>query len=236
VKANDAKKLARFVTGELKALANPEDAAPMQAYLKTDMPMFGVKKPARKDLYRALKKEWVPDDQAAYDAGVGALWSLPHREEKYAAIRYARDHKAFITLGALPLFERMVREGAWWDLVDDIAINLVGGVALDEPKRMRAVLKRWLKDEDLWIRRTAIIAQLKHKDATDAALLFDFCAHTMHEKVFWIRKAIGWALRDYARTDAAAVRQFLLDHREGLSGLSFREAKKGVVRAGLELD
>lgn len=232
----DAAALARFVSDELGKLANPDDAGPMQAYLKTDMPFFGVKRPARKPIARETKKRFAPANAAEYEAGVSALWRLPHREEKYAAIDYARQHRAFITFDALPLFERMVREGQWWDLVDDIASNLVGRVALDAPESMRPVLEAWIDDDDLWIRRTAILAQLKHKDVTDAAMLFDFCARRMHEKVFWMRKAIGWALRDYSRTDAAAVRSFLLEHRSELSGLSFREAKKGVVRAGLALD
>jgi 3-methyladenine DNA glycosylase AlkD len=228
--------LCSYVSSELGTRANADNAVAMQRYLKTDMPMFGVKKPDLRAVAKAYKKDFAPADEAAFARNVGALWALPHREEKYAAIDYARKNKAFITLAALPLFEQMVREGAWWDLVDDIAAHLVGQLVRDERERMRPILQAWVDDDDLWVRRAAILAQLKHKDETDEEMLFDFCLRRAHEKVFWIRKAIGWVLRDYCRTNPKAVRDFVAAHKGELSGLSVREAKKGIERAGLSLD
>ena len=132
----------------------------------------------------------------------------------------------FITFDQVDLYERMVSEGAWWDLVDSIAAGIIGNVVLNERARMRPVLNAWIDCDDMWLRRTAIISQLEHKESTDAWMLFDFCTRRAFEKEFFIRKAIGWALRQYARTNPEAVTEYLLENRDSLSGLSFREAAK----------
>lgn len=194
--------------------------------MKTTMPFYGVSSPARRLVARRLRDECPPGSAGEYRAQVEELWSLAHREEKYLAIDVAQAHRRFITFEQLDLYERMVREGGWWDSVDEIAAHLVGRVVLDDRERMRPVLERWIDDPDLWIRRTAILSQLLHKDRTDAEMLFDFCLRRAGEKEFFIRKAIGWALRQYARTDPEAVRQFVAAHSGSLSGLSVREATK----------
>jgi 3-methyladenine DNA glycosylase AlkD len=123
----------------------------------------------------------------------------------------------------------MIVEGAWWDFVDDIAIRLVGMVLLDDRERMHPKLDRWIDDPNMWIRRTAILSQIKHRDRTDQDQLFGYCLKRADEKEFFIRKAIGWALREYAKTEPDAVREFALNHRDQLSGLSFREATKHLL-------
>ncbi len=221
------------VQGELAARANPEHAAAMAAYMKTTMPFYGVKRPGWRPIERALKREWAPADRGAYEAAVLALWGLPHREEKYLAIAYAQTFTAFVVPASMPLFERLVREGAWWDLVDGVASHLVGGAYAADRGAVRPSLDRWIEDPDMWIRRTAIICQLRHKAATDEAQLFDYCLRRAHEREFFIRKAIGWALRQYAKTAPEAVLGFLARHREALSGLSYREAARPLIKAGL---
>jgi 3-methyladenine DNA glycosylase AlkD len=211
---------------ELARLADPVRAPAMQAYMKTSMPFYGVTSPARRLVARRLRDEFPPTTPAEYRAQVEHLWALAHREEKYLAIDVAQVHRRFITFEQLDLYERIIREGAWWDFVDEIAAHLVGRVVLDDRERMRPVLERWIDDPDLWIRRTAILSQLLHKDRTDAPMLFDFCDRRAGEKEFFIRKAIGWALRQYARTDPDAVREFVASHTDSLSGLSIREATK----------
>jgi 3-methyladenine DNA glycosylase AlkD len=173
----------------------------------------------------------VPLDQKSYERNVLALWKLPYREERYCAIAYARQHAEFITPSALRLYERMIRDGAWWDFVDEIAVNLVGGVLGNFRPETRPMIERWIDDPDMWIRRTAILAHLKHKNATDAAQLFDHCLRRAHEREFFIRKAIGWALREYSKTDPRAVRAFLAKNRQRLSKLSFDEGSKHLPRA-----
>ncbi|MCP4868701.1 MAG: DNA alkylation repair protein [Proteobacteria bacterium] len=223
-----AQGLAAFVRTSFEALANPEHAAPMAAYMKTEQPFYRIKKPLRVPVYRAMKREHPPADQAAYEAGVRALWALPHRECQYTAIEYATQHRRFITSASLPLYEELIRVGAWWDLVDPIASHLVGGVWLAERASTELLMDRWIEDECLWIRRTALIGQLRHKERTDTARLTRYCLARAHEQEFFIRKAIGWALRQHSWTDPDFVRGFLRDHREQLSGLSFREASKRI--------
>jgi len=218
--------LRSLVHDGLAALANKDNAPKMAAYMKTDMPFFGVKKPERLPLMRRMVTEFKPDSLDAYEAAVRALWKGKHREEKYAAIFYAARFKAFITVDALPLYEALVREGAWWDLVDDVAIHLIGAAYLKERKAVERVMDRFILDKDMWIRRTAIISQNKHRKATDEARLFRYCQKTAHEKEFFIRKAIGWALREYGSVEPSRVLAFVDEHREELSGLSIREACK----------
>lgn len=218
--------LVEYVQAELTARADPVRAPQMAAYLKTDMPFYGVQMSGTRDISRQLKGRFVPQTAAEYRAMVETLWALPHREEKYLAIAIARAHRAFITLDQIDLYRRLIVEGAWWDLVDTIASRLIGDVLLNEREEMRPVLDRWIDDDDMWLRRTAIISQLAHKERTDADMLFDYCRRRAFEKEFFIRKAIGWALRQYARTDPEAVTTFVFEHREELSGLSFREASK----------
>ncbi len=223
--------LARYVTAELRALADPAKAPAMAAYMKTAQAFYGVPTPRRAIIVRETRDRFVPDDQKSYERNVLALWKLPYREEQYCAIAYARQHTQFITPSALWLYERLIREGAWWDFVDEIAVNLVGTALGNFGAMTRTVIERWCDDPDMWIRRTTLLAHLKHKKETDAAQLFDHCLRRSHETEFFIRKAIGWALREYSKTDPRAVRAFLKKNRQRLSNLTFAEASKHLARA-----
>jgi 3-methyladenine DNA glycosylase AlkD len=227
------KRLVHLVQARLHALADPEKATAMAAYAKSEMPFYGVQKPYRVPLHREMKRLFKPADRDEYEECVLALWRLPHREEKYTALEFAAQHRAFVVPESLPLFERLIREGGWWDFVDFVAPQLVGPTLLEHRDRLRPVMEAWIEDDDLWIRRSAIIVQLKHRDRTDQHQLFDFCLRRAHEKEFFIRKAIGWALREYGKTAPESVATFLRDHRSRLSGLSYREGSRRLVKAGL---
>ncbi len=222
----------QFVATRLSAVADSEKAADMARYMKSSVPFYGVQKPGRERVLRELKVALPPADSGEYVAAVLGLWGQPHREEKYLAIGYAKTFKEFITVDHLDLFERLIREGAWWDLVDDIAIRLVGSVLLAEPDTVGTVMDSWVTDPDMWIRRSAIISQLKHKGSTNEERLFSYCLDRASETEFFIRKAIGWALREYAKTAPDAVARFLVEHGSVWSGLTFREAAKhlGITR------
>jgi 3-methyladenine DNA glycosylase AlkD len=214
----------------LRAHADPARARAQQAYMKSAIPFLGVARPDQRRVFRAFVRDHPPADRAAWAAGADALWAGAERELRYAAIGWVTGFRGrFLDLEAVPRLERMVREGAWWDLVDDLAANGVGPVVLGHREPMRPVLARWIEDPDVWLRRTAILAQLKHKAQTDAAQLFDLCARQAGERSFWIRKAIGWALREHAKTDPDAVRTFLAAQGDRLSGLSRREAGKHLA-------
>ena len=224
--------LARHVTAELKRFADPAKAPAMAAYMKTVQPFLGVSTPMRTAMLKQMGDRFAPTDQKSYARSVLALWKLPHREERYCAITFARRYGQFISLASMPLYERMIREGAWWDFVDEIAVNLIGGVYRNHRAQTRPVIERWIDDDDMWIRRTALLSHLKHKNATDAAQLFRHCLKRADETQFFIRKAIGWALREYSKTDPRAVRAFLTKNRKRLSGLSYAEGSKHLARDG----
>jgi len=222
------------VSAALRRAGVAADAGPMQAYMKTATPFFGVKATPRRRLVNAALAAHPVSDEA-WEPVVRALFERPHREEKYAAIDVALKWKRRLTRAALPLLEHLIREGGWWDLVDGPAINGVGFVLLNHRATTSPLLERWVDDPDLWIRRTAIIAHIKHRAATDEAQLFDFCRRRCHEREFFIRKGIGWALRDYSYAAPEAVTGFLRAERERLSGLSFREGAKKLRRDGVAI-
>ena len=210
----------------LTEAADADKAGPMAAYLKTDMPFYGVQKAGRAPVVRELRRSCPPADRSDYVAVVEALWNLPHREEKYLAIGYARSFDAYIDAESLPLFASLVVEGAWWDLVDEVAIKLVGRALAKERVSVTPTVSRWIGSPDLWLRRTSIICQIGHKEGTDTVLLDGACAGNLADEDFFIRKAIGWALRDFARTAPEWVRAWCTTHADEMSGLSYREATK----------
>jgi len=217
-----------YVQSALAARANPEKAAGMQAYMKTDMRFYGVQKPGRTEIFRHLKRTFPPTDREEYEALATALWELPQREEKYLAQAVAVGFGHFIVPDSLPLYERFIVEGAWWDFVDETATHMIRELILAFPTETWPLVDTWISHENMWKRRTAIICQVGAKERTDTGRLFRYCEERAHETEFFIRKAIGWALREHARTDPEAVAAFAADHREKLSGLSFREATKHI--------
>ena len=162
-----SEEIVEFVQQHFKSVADPEKAKQMAAYMKTDMPFYGVQKPLRRPLNRAIKRRFPASSQQVYKRTVMLLWRLPHREEKYTAIEYARINAQFIEPKSLPLYEQLIREGAWWDLVDSVASDLVGLVLLNFRSTTRQLMETWIEDSDLWIRRTAILSQLRHKQQTE---------------------------------------------------------------------
>lgn len=227
--------VADFCRLELQRQANPAKALQMAAYMKTEMPFYGVQKPDRNDIIRSIKKQYPIFENDLYRDVVDRLWRLPHREEKYLAVQLAQSYPKSITQASMDLYERLIREGAWWDFVDDIAIRLVGRVLLDERAEVSKFMDRWVDDNDLWIRRTAIIFQIKHKERTDHRRLFSYCERRSSEAEFFIRKGIGWALREYSKTDPDRVFDFLQRNGDRLSGLSYREGARRLKKLGYDL-
>ncbi len=215
-----------FVADELGGLANPDNARAMAAYMKTDMPFFGVKRPDSYPIFKEMLRRFPVTTRREYESAVRELWAQPHREEKHMAIMLARAVPKYITPPSLRLYRKLIVEGAWWDFVDDVAAHLVGQLLLDDRERIRPVMEKWIDHPNMWLRRSALLAHLRHKGATDETVLFDHCLRRAHEAEFFIRKAIGWVLRQYARTAPQSVTEFVLDHRDVWSGLIFREATK----------
>ncbi len=223
-----ARRFLNDVRSALAAAAVPADAAPMQAYMKSAMPFHGVKKPARVAALRPLWATYTCAAWPALETLVREAWDhATHREERYAVLDLLERpaHRRLASPEALPCFEHLIVKGAWWDFVDDVAGKKVCRVWLGAPTATTPTLHRWMHTDDLWLRRSAILAQLRAKERTDRVLLTASIEAAMDAPDFFLRKAIGWALRQYARTDPEWVRAFV-DDRPGLSALSRREALK----------
>jgi len=208
--------------------ADPKQAPAMQKYMKSSLPYYGIKLPLQRKINRELFKLHPVKSFDEYVVVIRKLWDASYREERYAAIAVAEHFRPFITMEALPTYRMMIETGAWWDLVDGIAAHLIGELLCKHPVEMKIILKEWIKDSDLWIRRSAILAQLRFKTDTDSELLFEFCAKCLQEQSFWIRKAVGWSLRDYSKVAPEKVRAFVEEYRKNMSGVTLREARKYI--------
>lgn len=212
----------------LEAAAEPGRAAPMQAYMRDQFVFLGVAAPQRRLAVKAL---------LANLRGVGAdvllehaqlLWQQPQREYQHVALDMLALHRRQLGVEHLPALLGLARQRAWWDSVDGMA-GIVGDVLQAELRRRgdgHAHMDAALQHEDFWLRRIAMLHQLGWRADTDAGWLFDAALALAHEEEFFIRKAIGWALRDYARHAPAEVLAFATEHRLQLSPLSYREALK----------
>lgn len=210
----------------LRALADPVAAPQMRRYMRSEMPFLGVPKPARAILERRLVTQHPMPDPAALEAAVRTLWDeAGYREERYLALALTghRRYTSWAGPEQVPLYRHWIVDGAWWDFVDEIASRRVGPLLRGRPDRLEPVVRDWSASEDRWLRRAAIICQLGSKDETDVTLLSDCIEAALGEPDFFLRKGIGWALRQYARTDPAWVRTFVHAHPD-LSPLSRREA------------
>ena len=213
----------------MKVAADPLKAAGMQAYMKSTMPYHGVNMPQ----LRAISREVFDGSSMScleWSETILELWrDARYREERYAAMFLLgmKRHRECITPAIMPMLEEMIVTGAWWDYVDEIA-RVVGDLLRRYPKQIRPVMRRWSTDSNLWKRRVSIICQLAFKKDTDLELLYANIQPNLGDRDFFIRKAIGWALRQYARTDPDEVARYVRVHEAQLSGLSRREALKNI--------
>ncbi len=200
----------------------------MRAYMKSELPFFGVPStPTRLIARQALDRHPLPTFEAWRDT-VLALWrEATHREERYLALEIAahRRHRGFRTRDALPLYEELIVTGAWWDLVDGVA-HMLRDLVREDHDWMAARMREWARAADEWKRRAAIISQLGLRSSTDMVLLRACVEPNLGDSSFWIRKAIGWALREYAKTAPDVVRAYVEELGPRLSPLSRREAMK----------
>lgn len=226
--------LASSLRTALTEVADPARAPGMQAYMKSAMPYLGVSSVPLKQLCKTLFKDLTWPDNEAWRRDVLTLWrGAEVREERYAAIELTgvRAARPFQTLAALPMYEEMIVTGAWWDYVDIIAGHRLWAILQNEGEPMKQAMRAWSTDSDMWKRRSAILFQLKAKRGTDLELLYACIEPSIDSKEFFLRKAIGWALREYAKTDPDEARRYVARHADRLSGLSRREALKNVGAA-----
>ncbi len=226
--------LAEEIRAALSRVGDPARADAQQRYMKSVLPFRGVSSPQLRAVVRPLIGAHPPADRAQWEAAIGALWdNAGYREERYAALALARHRCAreWQDPETLDLYQHLIVTGAWWDLVDEIAGHLVGGVLASHRAAATPVLRSWMASDDLWLRRTAVLAQLRHGADTDTSLLHDAIVANVDDRSFWLRKAIGWALRQYAYTDPDWVLAEVDALSGRLSALSRREALKHLNRA-----
>lgn len=215
----------------LKQAADPAKAPAMQAYMKSAMPYHGVQNAPRVAVCNAVFADVKFETAADWEAQVLAIWrGAKFREERYGALHLAGDKRAraFQRPAAVKMYEEMIVTGAWWDYVDGIASHRIGQILRDYPAPMRRKMLSWSKSPDMWKRRTSILCQLGYKGDTDLDLLYSCIEPSLGSKEFFLQKAIGWALRQYAWTDAGEIRRYVQRNRERLSALSVREALKNI--------
>jgi 3-methyladenine DNA glycosylase AlkD len=224
-------RLVKEVRAALKEAADPVKAPQMQAYMKSLMPYRGVSAPVQRAMWRKIFAHYPLMAKQQWRDVALELWrKAGYREERYAAIAFT-DLKMYLpyrTMDAVPMVEEMIVTGAWWDFVDVIAGHHLGDVLREAPRRMKPLMRRWSTDEHLWKRRASILCQLGFKRDTDLDLLYECIEPNLGDKDFFIRKAIGWALRQYAWTDPVEVKSYVKSHRDRLSPLSMREAMKNI--------
>ena len=222
-----SRKLIAALRQELKSQANPEIAARGQAYVKSALPLYGIKATALRTTCKAVFQQYPLNDFAHWRDTILALWrDARFREERHCAIHLCDDRKysRYQTLDALPLYEEMIVTGAWWDLVDPIAAHRLRYLLSRFPKQMNTILPQWSRCDDIWKRRAAILSQLRCKEKTDLKLLYRCIEPSFSSSEFFLQKAIGWALRDYAWHDSREIVRYVKAHKNRLSKLSQREA------------
>ena len=206
----------------LKVIANPNDAAAMKAYMKNKFEFLGVKTPARRKLAKAFFKQQTDSD---IDWNfINEAWNNPYRELQYTALDYLETRKKLLTPSDLSRLKKLAQTKSWWDTIDFLD-RLVGSIIARFPETKEIILA-WSRDEDIWLRRLAIDHQLLRKEETDTELLEKILVNNLGQTEFFINKAIGWALRDYSKTNPGWVRDFIERHRAEMSAFSIREGSK----------
>jgi 3-methyladenine DNA glycosylase AlkD len=214
------------VEEEMHRFSDEETAIGMKAYMRDQFEFLGVKKPFREIVLKKFTSEFrsIPDKE--WMLIVQQMWKLPYREFQYMAMEFCKVKSKNFQPEHLPVFEHMVTDKSWWDTVDFLASNLIGELFRRYPELIAPTIKKWTATDNFWLHRTAIIFQLKYGKNTDEKLLFQLCSRYAKEKEFFIRKAIGWALRQYSKSNPAAVKSFL--EKQQLSPLSVKEASKYI--------
>ena len=206
----------------LKAVANPDDAVAMKAYMKNKFEFLGVKTPVRRKLAKAFFKQGT--DFVIDWNFINEAWNNPYRELQYTSLDYLEIRKKLLTPSDLPRLKKLAQTKSWWDTIDFLD-RLVGSIIARFPETKATILS-WSCDEDIWLRRLAIDHQLSRKEKTDTELLEKILANNLGQPEFFINKAIGWALRDYSKTNPDWVRDFIERHRAEMATLSIREGSK----------
>jgi 3-methyladenine DNA glycosylase AlkD len=203
---------------------NPEKAEGMKAYMKHKFEYLGLQKPVRAELRKDFLKEQKITKKINWDI-VWTLWDQPEREFQYLALAYLDTLKDFMEKNDILKIEKLITTKSWWDSVDGTVV-MTGNLVKRFPELQSTVISRWIHADNIWLKRISIIFQLKYKGETDTEFLSKAILTNCGTKEFFINKAIGWALREYSKTDPNWVRHFI--NNNTLHSLSVREGSKYI--------
>ncbi len=210
---------------------DPVRASHMKKYMKEQYDFYGISTPDRRGMMSAhIREHGLPDWSQVHDIS-RSLWERDERECQHTGIDLLNRMKKRLGPLDLPLIEYLILAKSWWDTVDGVAGWLAGDLFRRHPGLILPVTRKWMDSGNVWLQRSCLLFQLKYREETDLDLLCGFIGELSAYKSFWIRKAIGWSLREYSKTDPLAVRRYVDAHPE-LSGLSKREALKVISRSG----
>lgn len=215
-----------FVSDALNAHADPKRALEMKAYLRNQFEFLGIQTPTRRSIFKVLPK--LPKDAPLILQIANELWKKPEREFRYVACDLLSQNAQVFGLEDLPAIKKLLQQDSWWETVDSLS-GAIGDIVLKEKinhLNSQAIMDEWLQDSDFWVRRSAMIHQLGWKAQTDQERLSNYALALSGESEFFIRKAIGWAFRDYARHDPVFVKSFMKKNASQFSNLTVREATK----------
>ncbi|MBC6976310.1 DNA alkylation repair protein [Bacillus sp. Xin] len=205
---------------------NPEKAEPMARYMKNHFPFLGIQTPERRKLLREVIQVHTLPDREEFQIVIRELWSLPEREFQAAALDLLQKYKKHLDKTHIPFLEELMITKSWWDSVDGIVPTFLGDIFLKYPEAIPTYIPKWIASENIWLQRAAILFQLKYKQQMDEELLFSVIGQLKSSKEFFIQKAIGWVLREYAKTNPQVVWEYVQNNE--LAPLSKREAIKHI--------
>ena len=202
---------------------NEEEAIKMAKYMKNQFNFLGIRTSKRREFQKVFLKS-IDSKEPINKVWILQLWSYNYREFQYLAIDYLIHKKRLLTKEHIKLIETLIVTKSWWETVDTIAPNLVGYLCKEYPELVSEYIIPWATNENIWLRRTAILYQLKYKDQVNIDVLEYVIEKNSNDNEFFIRKSIGWALRQYSKSNPEWVRAFIATHK--LSNLSIKEGSK----------
>ena len=202
---------------------NEEQAQKMSKYMLNKFEYIGIKTPKRRKIFKNFFKEYKNEEKIDWEF-VNKCWENKYREFQYIAADYLKNMKDKLTIDDIPKFKQLILKKSWWDTIDNLDMT-IGALALKD-SNVNKILLEWSLDENIWLRRIAIDHQLLRKEKTNTELLEKILKNNLGQAEFFINKAIGWALRDYSKTNPEWVKNFIEKNKEKMAKLSIREASK----------
>ena len=202
---------------------NEEQARQMSKYMLNKFEYIGIKTPERRKIFKNFFKEYKNEEKIDWEF-VNNCWENKYREFQYVAADYLKNMKDKLTIDDIPKLKQFILKKSWWDTIDNLDMT-IGALALKD-SNMNKILLEWSIDENIWLRRIAIDHQLLRKEKTNTELLEKILKNNLGQAEFFINKAIGWALRDYSKTNPEWVKNFIEKNKEKMAKLSIKEASK----------